>query len=56
MTGVLVNGWFTISGSAQDGYTLVFDKDRTDIKFFRITAALTGAANDVIITANEEIT
>lgn len=52
----VANGWFTISGSAQDGYSLVFTKDRPDVKFFRITAPLTGSAMDVIITRNEEIT
>lgn len=54
-SNVVANGWFTISGSSQEGYTLVNKRD-SSILFFRITAPLTGSAMDVIITRNEEIT
>lgn len=54
-SNVVANGWFTISGTPENGYTLVNKRDSA-VLFFRITAPLTGSAMDVIITRNEEIT
>lgn len=51
-------GRFTISGSADSGYTLVYGSGNSfynEVKYFRIVGALTGTVHDVIITKNEPI-